>query len=78
MMTRWMEARQSMSRNISPSDENLSPAEAHKINQQMALETALDDTEIENLTTSLREEVVRNHFAERLTLAFARREYRPT
>ena len=48
-------------------------ADARKRNEALRRVTRIDRAEIDELTTDLRDEARRNHFAERLELAFAAR-----
>lgn len=50
-------------------------AEARKRNEALRRVTRIDRAEIDELTTDLRDEARRNHFAERLELAFAARRH---
>ena len=47
--------------------------DARKRNEALRRVTRIDRAEIDELTTDLRDEALRNHFAERLELAFAAR-----
>ena len=48
-------------------------ADARKRNEALRRVARIDRAEIDELTTDLRDEALRNHFAERLELAFAAR-----
>lgn len=50
-------------------------ADARKRNEALRRVTRIDREEIDELTTDLRDEARRNHFAERLELAFAARRH---
>lgn len=50
-------------------------ADARKRNEALRRVTRIDRAEIDELTTDLRDEARRNHFAERLELAFATRRH---
>lgn len=50
-------------------------ADARKRNEALRRVTRIDREEIDSLTTDLRDEADRNHFAERLQLAFAARRH---
>lgn len=50
-------------------------ADARKRNEALRRVTRIDRAEIDELTTDLRDEARRNHFAERLELAFAARRH---
>ena len=49
--------------------------DARKRNEALRRVTRIDRVEIDELTTELRDEARRNHFAERLELAFAARRH---
>lgn len=49
--------------------------DARKRNEALRRVTRIDREEIDKLTTDLRDEALRNHFAERLELAFAARRH---
>lgn len=49
--------------------------DARKRNEALRRVTRIDRAEIDELTTDLRDEARRNHFAERLELAFAARRH---
>ena len=49
--------------------------DARRRNEALRRVTRIDREEIDNLTTDLRDEARRNHFAERLALAFAARRH---
>ena len=49
--------------------------DARKRNETLRRVTRIDRAEIDELTTDLRDEARRNHFAERLELAFAARRH---
>jgi hypothetical protein len=50
--------------------EPLTPEDAQRTNEAMRRLARMDRAEVDEVTTSLREEAARNHFAERLELAF--------
>lgn len=50
-------------------------ADARKRNEALRRVTDMDRQEIDDLTTDLRDEANRNHFAERLQLAFTARRH---
>lgn len=54
-------------------DKALTPEDAQRQNEAMRRLTRLDRVEVDEVTTSLRDEADRNHFAQRLELAFRRR-----
>ena len=49
--------------------------DARRRNEALRRVTRIDREEIDKLTTDLRDEARRNHFAERLALAFAARRH---
>lgn len=51
----------------------ITPEDARRTNEAMRRLARIDRAEVDDVTTSLREEASRNHFAERLELAFRRR-----
>ena len=55
--------------------DDYSLADARKRNEALRRVTRIDRAEIDELTTDLRDEALRNHFAERLELAFAARRH---
>lgn len=56
-------------------NDDLTLADARKRNEALRRVTRIDRAEIDELTTDLRDEADRNHFAERLQLAFAARRH---
>lgn len=55
--------------------DDYTPEDARKRNEALRRVTRIDRAEIDELTTDLRDEARRNHFAERLELAFAARRH---
>ena len=55
--------------------DDYTPEDARKRNEALRRVARIDREEIDNLTTDLRDEARRNHFAERLELAFAARRH---
>lgn len=53
--------------------DKLTPSDARKRNAALRRLTRMDRTEIDELTTDLKDVADRNHFAERLELAFRAR-----
>lgn len=56
-------------------NEQITPDQARKQNASLALMVRADRTEVDQVTSDLREQARRNHFAERIELAFRRREH---
>lgn len=55
--------------------DDYTPEDARKRNEALRRVARIDREEVDALTTDLREEANRNHFAERLRLAFAARRH---
>lgn len=55
--------------------DDYTPEDARKRNEALRRVARIDRAEIDTLTTDLRDEANRNHFAERLQLAFAARRH---
>ena len=55
--------------------DDYTPEDARKRNEALRRVARIDREEIDLLTTDLRDEANRNHFAERLRLAFATRRH---
>lgn len=55
--------------------DDYTPEDARKRNEALRRVARIERAEIDELTTDLRDEARRNHFAERLELAFAARRH---